>query len=269
VVEPTRLDRHLVDSGLTRSRTQAQQLVREGKVTVDGRPVTRPSYPVQPGQQVGLTEEPPRWVGRGALKLEGALTLWPDLVVAGRRCLDVGASTGGFTQVLLERGARHVTALDVGHGQLAAELRDDPRVRDLPGTNVRDVTAESLGGPFDLLVCDLSFISLGTVLPHLAGLVVPGGDLVLLVKPQFEVGPAQVGRGGIVRSAAARQSALRTVVDTATGLGLIVRGVARSPVTGTHGNTEYLLWLSAGPAGMMGIPDPAVRISELIAEEEA
>lgn len=268
MAEPVRLDRALVDAGLARSRNQAQQLVREGKVTVDGRTVTRPSSAVQPGQQVALTEEAPRWVGRGALKLEGALSLWPDLVVAGRRCIDVGASTGGFTQVLLERGAAHVTALDVGHDQLVPELREEPRVRDLPGTNVRDVTAEELGGPFDLLVCDLSFISLVTVLPHLAGLVAPGGDLVLLVKPQFEVGPAHVGKGGIVRSPAARGSALRAVVDTATGLGLTVRGLARSPVTGTHGNTEYLVWLSAGPAGMMGTPDPAARISELIAEED-
>lgn len=266
--EPTRLDRYLAEAGLVRSRTQAQELVRGGRVTVDGRPVTRPGHVVRADADVRLTEPAPHWVGRGALKLEGAFLLWPELQVAGRWCVDVGASTGGFTQVLLERGAGHVTALDVGHDQLVPELRKDPRVRDLPATNIRSVSPEDAGAPFDLLVCDLSFISLQTVLPHLAGLVGPESDLVLLVKPQFEVGPSRVGRGGVVRSAAAREDALRAVLAVSGGLGLHVRGLGRSPVTGTHGNTEYLLWLSTRAAGMMSTPDPAARVSALIAEEE-
>lgn len=271
MAEPTRLDRYLVASGRVRSRTLAQEIVRDGQVTVDGRVVSRPGYVVQPDQEVTVHGEVPDRVGRGALKLEHALTVWgpAGLVVTNRRCLDVGASTGGFTQVLLAHGAAHVTALDVGHDQLVAELREDPRVRDLPGTNVRDATPELLGGAFDLLVSDLSFISLGTVLPVLGTLTRTDGDLVLLVKPQFEVGAQQVGKGGIVRSVTARRSALRSVVDAAAGCGLATLGLERSPVTGTHGNTEYLLWLRHQAAGMMSTPDPAARIAELTAEEEA
>jgi 23S rRNA (cytidine1920-2'-O)/16S rRNA (cytidine1409-2'-O)-methyltransferase len=198
-----------------------------------------------------------------------ALREWaPDgLSAAGRRCLDVGASTGGFTQVLLAEGATHVTALDVGHGQLVADLADDPRVRDLPGTNIRHVVPADLGEPFELVVADLSFISLEAALPAMTSLVSTGGDLVLLVKPQFEVGRERLGRGGVVHSPRERARALHRVVDAAVAGGLVVRGLTRSPLTGAHGNTEYLLWLSPAAPGMMSIPDTTARIDQLTGEE--
>jgi 23S rRNA (cytidine1920-2'-O)/16S rRNA (cytidine1409-2'-O)-methyltransferase len=225
----------------------------------------------------------PDWVGRGARKLDGLLddlaaSDVPDardrppegtspegtshegtgertaadqdepgyagLRVRGRRCLDAGASTGGFTQVLLDRGAREVVAIDVGHDQLAEVLRRDPRVLDRPGTSVRGLAADDVGGPVDLLVADLSFISLQVVLPDLVGLVQPGGDLVLLVKPQFEVGRRRLGSGGVVRSPALRAEAVQAVAETALGLGLVVRAVRASRWPGPSGNVEYFLWLT-------------------------
>lgn len=267
-----RLDQHLVRAGLARSRNQAQRLIRAGAVTVEGRPVQRPSYAVDPGQQVRVTRTPDdRWVGRGALKLLHALQLWggetPPLRVTGRRCLDVGASTGGFTQVLLEHGAREVTALDVGHGQLVPELAADPRVTDLPGTNIRTARAQELG-TFDLVVGDVSFISLTLVVPVLPDLLGPGGESVLLVKPQFEVGRDRLGRGGVVTDPQARADALRSVCATATREGLHPRGIASSPVTGSHGNTEYLLWLTSYPTGMMSAAETSARIDQLTREDD-
>ena len=189
----SRLDAALVARGLARSRARAGELIRDGVVLVDEQVVGKPSHQISDTAVITLTREVDHWVGRAALKLLRALELWP-IDVAGRRCLDVGASTGGFTQVLLEQGASQVTALDVGHGQLAELLARDPRVVDLQGTNIRDVDAVSLGGPFDLVVCDLSFISLTVALPAIRPLVADGGDLVVLVKPQFEVGREQLGR---------------------------------------------------------------------------
>lgn len=265
---PERLDQHLVRAGLARSRTVAQRLVRAGAVQVDGAPIDKPSYDVGPGQRVRVTrDEVSRWVGRGALKLLHALDTWA-LDVTSRRCLDVGASTGGFTQVLLSRGAAHVTALDVGHDQLVAELSADPRVTDLPGTNIRDVTPDQVG-TFDLVVGDVSFISLRLVLPSVAPLTAPEGDIVVLVKPQFEVGRERLGHGGVVTSAAERARSLHGVVDVATGLGLSVHGVERSPVTGSQGNTEYLLWLAGHPEGMMGPEATGARIEELTTRDSA
>jgi 23S rRNA (cytidine1920-2'-O)/16S rRNA (cytidine1409-2'-O)-methyltransferase len=172
----------------------------------------------------------------------------PDgLDVAGRRCLDVGASTGGFTQVLLEAGASHVIALDVGTGQLASEVARDSRVEERSGTTVRGLAVDDIGGPVDLVVADLSFISLTLVIPTLASLVAEGGDIVLLVKPQFEVGRSGLGRRGVVRSAAARRDALIGVMGAAETAGLWPRAVIRSPVLGGEGNVEYLLWVAAGP----------------------
>lgn len=277
----SRLDQHLVRAGLARSRNVAQRLIRAGSVQVDGRQIDKPSYAVLPGQQVSVVDDDAsRWVGRGALKLLHALTIWgseapsePDsderrlLRVEGRRALDVGASTGGFTQVLLEHGAAHVTALDVGHDQLVAELAADPRVTDLPGTNIRDVGPEWLG-TFDLVVGDVSFISLQLVLPAVAPLLAPGGDVVFLVKPQFEVGRDRLGRGGVVTSISARARAIEHVVAVATGLGWHVHGLATSPVTGTHGNREYLLWLATSTAGMMSAVDTTARIHELTGEDD-
>jgi 23S rRNA (cytidine1920-2'-O)/16S rRNA (cytidine1409-2'-O)-methyltransferase len=264
-----RLDRHLVDAGLARARGEAQELIRGGHVTVAGRPVTKPSYAVPPGSVVALTRPGPSRVGRGAYKLEHALVAWRDdgLAVAGRRCLDVGASTGGFTQVLLEHGAVHVTALDVGHGQLVAELATDPRVTDLPGTHIRDTTADAVGGPVDVLVADLSFIPLAVVLPQLRRLVTDEADLVLLVKPQFEVGPARVGRAGVVRSPEARRDAVLTVVRALYTSGLAVQGLTTSPILGGGGNVEYLLWARPARAGMMDVEAALALGNDVTAKE--
>ncbi|WP_153398481.1 TlyA family RNA methyltransferase [Ornithinicoccus halotolerans] len=278
---PSRLDKYLVDSGQARSRGEAAALVREGRVRVGGRLARRPALPVLPGRDVIDVEDHPRWVGRGAGKLHHALSHWAPPVgeqpapgptralrVAGRRCLDVGASTGGFSQVLLAHGASHVTALDVGHGQLAPEVRADPRVREISGRNIRDVAPGQLGEPFEVVVADLSFISLRTVLPQLRGQLADDGDLVLLVKPQFEAGRAAVRRGqGVVRDAESRSRALLSVVESATGLGLGVRGVERSPHTGARGNVEYLLWLTAPGPGMMTPQALAARADQLGREE--
>lgn len=277
-----RLDQHLVREGLARSRTVAQRLIRGGAVTVDDQVVLKMSYAVAPGQQVSVTEAADsRWVGRGALKLLHALSVWGEdtsrwgeearrehcLRVTGRRCLDVGASTGGFTQVLLEHGAAHVTALDVGRGQLAPSVAADPRVSDLPGTNIREVSPGQLG-TFEVIVGDLSFISLRLVLPSVSPLLAPSGDVVFLVKPQFEVGRGHLGRRGVVSEPQQRARALERVVQTATDLDWQVHGLDRSPVTGTHGNIEYLLWLAAYRPGMMSAGGITARIHDLTGEDD-
>jgi 23S rRNA (cytidine1920-2'-O)/16S rRNA (cytidine1409-2'-O)-methyltransferase len=245
-VTARRLDVELVARGLARSRTQARELVAAGVVLVDGRPAAKPAQHVDVASAVELTREPDRWVGRAALKLLHAVQRWP-IEVAGRRCLDVGASTGGFTQVLLEHGAAHVTALDVGHGQLVSSVASDERVRDLPGTNIRDVDAEALGGQFDLVVSDLSFISLAIALPAMRPLVTDDGDLVVLVKPQFEVGRERLSRTGVVTSRHEHRRVLRDVAEVATGQGLHLHGATASPFTGGDGNREFLFWLAPRP----------------------
>jgi 23S rRNA (cytidine1920-2'-O)/16S rRNA (cytidine1409-2'-O)-methyltransferase len=242
---PTRLDAELVRRGLARSRGQARELVARGAVLVDGRPVTKPSTPVVADASIELTQPPERWVGRAAYKLLAALDEF-EVEVAGRRCLDVGASTGGFTQVLLAAGAAHVTALDVGHGQLVAEVAADPRVEERSGTNIREVRPGDLGEPFDLVVADLSFISLLLVLPVLPPLMTADADGVLLVKPQFEVGRERLARTGVVTSAAERQRVLDAVLHAAAEVGLTQRGLRPSPLPGATGNEEYLLWVTTG-----------------------
>ena len=244
-----RLDLALVELGLARSRGQARELLATGGVLVNGVPAGKASTPVTDSDVVTVVAERARWVSRGADKMLAALAAFgPEgLMVAGRRALDVGASTGGFTQVLVEHGAREVLALDVGHDQLAPTVAADPRVRDLSGRTVRDLAPTDLGGPVDLLVADLSFISLTLVMPDLARVCRPDADLVLLVKPQFEVGRARLGKNGIVRSGADRADAIRRVITAAQDAGLSVCGLADSPVTGTHGNREVLLWLQARP----------------------
>jgi 23S rRNA (cytidine1920-2'-O)/16S rRNA (cytidine1409-2'-O)-methyltransferase len=254
-----RIDAELVRRGLARSRAHAGDLIRSGRVLVDGGTAAKPAQPVEPQALINVAGEPEDLdVGRGAAKLRGALADLADLadlsdsdelarltqgpVVAGRRCVDIGASTGGFTQVLLAAGAASVVAVDVGHGQLASRIVDDPRVEDRSGTNVRGVTAAELGGPFELLVADLSFISLTLVMAKLATLVGPGGDLVLLVKPQFEVGRDRLGKTGVVRSEEQRQEAVAAVHEAATGAGLTVRRVVASRTLGGTGNVEFFLW---------------------------
>jgi len=248
-----RLDAALPALGLARSRTHAARLIADGLVTVDGRGVVKPSFRVLPGSAVAVAGTD-AYVSRGAHKLIGALDAFPGVRVAGRRALDVGASTGGFTQVLLERGARRVVALDVGHGQLDPLIRGDARVDVVEGFNVRDLTPETLAGALggeaeapDLVVGDLSFISLGLVLPALARTASPGADLVLLVKPQFEVGRTGV-REGIVHDPGLRDDAVMRVLWAAWDLGLGTAGLVSSPIVGGAGNHEYLAWFS-GRAG--------------------
>ena len=209
----------------------------------------KPAAPVEAETVILLRAVPERWVGRAAYRLLAALEVFgpQGLLVAGRRCLDVGASTGGFTQVLLEAGAEQVTALDVGHGQLVREIADHPRVDERSGTNIRDLRPGDLGAAYDLVVADLSFISLRLTLAPITALLRPDGDLVVLVKPQFEVGRHRIARTGVVRSGVERRRVLREVVTEAGVVGLGVRGLVPSPLPGSDGNREYLLWVSPGP----------------------
>lgn len=245
-----RLDIALVSRGLARSRGQAADLVARGLVTVGGRAARKPSQQVRPDDLVEVAGDDARWVSRAAHKLVGAFDAFgpKGWDVAGRRCLDLGACTGGFTQVLLDRGAEHVIALDVGHDQLAAELVDHPRVIDMSGTTVRGLTSTLTGGPVDRVVGDLSFISLRLALPAVADCLTPEGEAVLLVKPQFEVGRARLSKHGVVTDPSAREDALRGVLEEVGRLGMSVLDLAVSPIQGGEGNTEYLLWLTRRPA---------------------
>lgn len=240
-----RLDQTLVARGLFDSRARARAAIEAGGVTVDGRVVTKASLAVA-DDAVIMAEAAHPFVGRGALKLDHALTLWP-IAVEGRMVLDVGASTGGFTEVSLLRGAARVLAVDVGQGQLHARLAADPRVVNLEQTDARALTVAQVDPAPEVVVCDASFISLLKVLPVPLSLAAPGADLVALVKPQFEGdGPRDVGRGGVVRDPEARQAALDRVSAGLEALGWAVQASAESPVTGGDGNVEYLLW-AKGP----------------------
>ncbi|WP_432497260.1 TlyA family RNA methyltransferase [Kineococcus auxinigenes] len=242
-----RLDAELVRRGLARSREHASELVAAGRVKVAGTTAGKPATQVDPASPILVEsrEEEVGYVSRGAHKLVGALDAL-DVTVAGRRCLDAGASTGGFTDVLLRRGAAHVVAVDVGYGQLAWSLRQDPRVTVLERTNVRALEPGAVAPAPSLVVADLSFISLALVLPALVRCVTPEAEHVLMVKPQFEVGREALGAGGVVRSAELRAGAVRSVARAAGGCGLGVRGVAASPLPGPSGNVEYFLHLQAG-----------------------
>ncbi|MEX5709301.1 TlyA family RNA methyltransferase [Parafrankia sp. FMc6] len=273
-----RLDAELVRRRLVSSRERAVEAIAAGRVRVGGVTATKPATVVDGATSIVLAvDDDPGYASRGAHKLVGAFEAFgvpapgtpglsdgpgqpdvparpgspaavagpPALVVAGRRCLDAGASTGGFTDVLLRYGAARVVAVDVGYGQLVWRLRSDPRVRVLDRTNVRNLTPEQVGEPVELVVGDLSFISLVLVLPALRACAAPDADFVLLVKPQFEVGRELLGSGGVVRDVALHARAVRTVVTAAEGLGLGARGVAASPLPGPAGNVEYLAWLRA------------------------
>ena len=243
MAETARADVALAARGLARSRTEGAALIRAGQVLLDGRPVRRPSDRVAADATLRLRDPGPRYVSRAAHKLVSALEAFPDVAVAGRRALDAGASTGGFTQVLLERGAERVAAVDVGHDQLAPPVRADPRVLVREGLNVRDLRAEDIDGPVDLVVSDLSFISLRLVLAPLAGVCRPGAELLLMVKPQFEVGRRALPRSGVVTDPDARRDAVVGVAAAALGAGLAPRGLARSGLAGQDGNAEFFLRL--------------------------
>ena len=237
-----RLDQALVERGLVASRQQAQALIIAGEVRLDGRRADRADQPVAPGDAVAVAVAP-RYVGRGGEKLSGALAAL-EVAVRGRVCLDAGASTGGFTDVLLQAGADRVYAVDVGYGQLDWRLRQDPRVIVMDRTNIRHL-AELPGPPPELVVADLAFISLRAVLSALARLAIPGADLVLLFKPQFEVGRGRVGKGGVVRDAGEREAALTAFIEWGAGEGFACAGTAPSPITGARGNQETFVWLRA------------------------
>lgn len=243
-----RLDAELVRRGLARSRAQALDLIESGQVTVSGQAAVKAATQVDLDAPITITRTgaDPGYASRGGHKLAGALAAFAGLAVHGRRCLDAGASAGGFTDVLLRAGAAHVVAVDVGYGQLAWRLRADPRVTVLDRVNVRNLTPAEAGPAPELVTADLSFISLTQVLPALAGCAAPDADLVVLVKPQFEVGKGRVGAGGVVRDGSLRAEAVATVARAADGLGLGVRGLTVSPLPGPAGNVEYFLWLTSG-----------------------
>ncbi|SEO11068.1 23S rRNA (cytidine1920-2'-O)/16S rRNA (cytidine1409-2'-O)-methyltransferase [Actinacidiphila rubida] len=261
-----RLDAELVRRNLARSREHASQLIAAGRVTVGGATATKPATQVETSAAVVVAQDgnAPDYVSRGGHKLAGALAAFlpKGLAVEGRRALDAGASTGGFTDVLLRNGAAEVVAVDVGYGQLAWSLQSDDRVVVKDRTNVRELTLEAIDGrPADLVVGDLSFIPLGVVLPALVRCAAADADLVLMVKPQFEVGKERLGSGGVVRSTQLRAESVRKVAGQAAELGLGVLGVTASPLPGPSGNVEYFLWLRAGAPAL----DPA-EVDRAVAE---
>ena len=235
-----RADLLLVERGLFDSRAKARAAIEAGRVLAGGTAVRRPSDLLDDLSEITAQPAHP-WVGRAALKLAHALDLWP-ITIEGRSVLDVGASTGGFTEVCLDRGAAHVCAVDVGRGQLHPKLASDSRVQSLEATDARDLDAARLGFVPDLVVCDVSFISLSKALPRALDLAAPGADLVVLVKPQFEVGPALVGKGGLVKDEAARARALEEAQTFLVESGWTVRDKVQSPITGGDGNVEFLVW---------------------------
>ncbi|MGB4225569.1 MAG: TlyA family RNA methyltransferase [Candidatus Dechloromonas phosphoritropha] len=244
-----RADQLLVASGLAASRTAAQRMIAAGRVNWPGGIVAKAALDLAPETLLTVTANPEdRFVSRGGLKLAGALAA-SAVNVAGKTCLDVGQSTGGFTDCLLQAGARHVVGLDVGHRQLHSRLLADSRVTAIEGINCRSLVAADLGDAlpnvgFDLIVGDLSFISLTLVLPQLPPLLTAGGDLLLLAKPQFEVGPGNIGKGGIVRDPSLYGEVENKLRQCAASLGLAVRAWFASPITGGDGNREFFIWLN-------------------------
>ncbi|MCU0227272.1 MAG: TlyA family RNA methyltransferase [Bryobacterales bacterium] len=238
-VRRMRLDVALVERGLAASREKAQAMILAGEVTVNAQKARKAGQPTSPDDQV-LVEEKPRYVSRGGLKMEGALRAFA-LRPEGWVCVDVGASTGGFTDCLLQHGAARVYALDVGHNQLDWRLRTHPQVVSHEGVNVRYLDAALIPEPADLIVCDVSFISVTLLLPAFPPLLKPGGRMVILVKPQFEAGRDQVGPGGIVRDTALHQTICQRVASDVEALGFFTR-IAESPITGAEGNREFLLY---------------------------
>jgi 23S rRNA (cytidine1920-2'-O)/16S rRNA (cytidine1409-2'-O)-methyltransferase len=238
-----RADQLLVEHGLAPSRTVAQRLIEAGRVSWSGGPVSKPSLILPTSAELAVADDDlDRYVSRGGVKLAGALA-HTKLDVRGKTCLDVGQSTGGFTDCLLQAGAASVVGIDVGHGQLHARLAADPRVTCIEGINARALQESAVAGRrFDLIVADVSFISLTLVLPQLPVLLAPGGDMLLLVKPQFEVGPEHVGKGGIVRDASLYPTVAARLRQAAAVAGLRVLDYFDSPITGTDGNREFFIW---------------------------
>jgi 23S rRNA (cytidine1920-2'-O)/16S rRNA (cytidine1409-2'-O)-methyltransferase len=236
-----RADQALVDRGLVDTRSKAQALIIAGKVFSGEKRIDKPGQPIAADTPLAVKGQDHPWVSRGGIKLAHAIQHF-SLVPEGRTCLDVGASTGGFTDVLLQHGAAKVYAVDVGHGQLAWSLRNDARVVVLERTNARHLTAEQVPDPIGALVCDASFIGLRTVLPAAIALCAPGAWAAALIKPQFEAGPDQVGKGGVVRDPAVHEVVCETIRDWWSGIpGWRVLGIDPSPITGPEGNREFLI----------------------------
>ena len=235
-----RADLYLVDAGLATSRERAKKLISAGLVRCDGNVLKKPSDEISPGKHDWKISDPQKYVGRGGEKLEAALTSF-GIRAAGKTALDIGASTGGFTDCLLQSGAVYVYAVDVGVGQLAKKLQDDPRVISIEHCNARELTTGMIGEKVDLIVMDVSFISATYILPRFPELLRETGEAVCLVKPQFEVGRERLGKGGIVKDPGARADAIKRVADAGRSVGLFPVGLIRSPITGGDGNVEFLL----------------------------
>lgn len=250
-----RADVYLTENGYAPSRGRARLMIESGGVTVDGVPIKKPAQEISDGAHTVSVEDPLRYVSRGGLKLEGALDAF-GIDPAGKTALDVGASTGGFTDCLLQRGAARVYAVDAGEGQLAKKLCDDERVISREHLNARDLTPDDIDGArVDLIVMDVSFISATYIIPRFPALLREGGEAILLVKPQFEVGKAMLGKGGIVKDPVAHRYAIERVYDSARAVGLIPAGLIPSPITGGDGNREFLIRLSMESTSVLTAQD--------------
>ena len=258
-MKKVRLDQLLVDLGLSQSRERAKITIMEGSVFVDGQRVDKPGTAVDPEKKIEVRGEQLPYVSRGGLKLEKALKVFP-VTAADKICIDCGASTGGFTDVLLQSGAAKVYAVDVGYGQLAWKLRTDERVVNLERTNVRYITEEQIPEKLDLGVCDVSFISIKLILPAVRALLKEGADMICLIKPQFEAGREKVGKKGVVRDEKVHLEVVRSFVDFFPIAGFTLMGLDFSPIRGPEGNIEYLAWLRCGAQEAPEI-DPAAVVA--------
>ena len=244
-MKKVRLDQLVFDLGYTESRERAKTTIMSGLVFVNGQRADKPGTPVAPDAKIEVRGEAIPFVSRGGFKLDKALQVFP-IDPSGKSCIDCGASTGGFTDVLLQHGAAKVYAVDVGYGQLAWKLRNDPRVVNLERTNLRYVTAEQIPELLELAVMDVSFISIKLVLPAVKALLTPGADLVCLIKPQFEAGREEVGKKGVVRDSGVHCQVIRSILDFAPQIGLSVMGLDYSPIKGPEGNIEYICHMKNG-----------------------
>ena len=244
-MKKVRLDQLVFDLGYTESRERAKTTIMSGLVFVNGQRADKPGMPVAPDSKIEVRGEAIPFVSRGGFKLDKALKVFP-VDPAGKNCIDCGASTGGFTDVLLQHGAAKVYAVDVGYGQLAWKLRNDPRVINLERTNLRYVTAEQIPERLDLAVMDVSFISIKLVLPTVRELLLPGADLICLIKPQFEAGREEVGKKGVVRDSAVHCQVIHSILNFAPQIGLSVMGLDYSPIKGPEGNIEYICHMKNG-----------------------
>ncbi len=262
-MDKKRLDIHMVEAGLAPSRERARAMIMAGEVYVNGHKAEKAGAEVRPDDVVTLQEDPIPFVSRGGLKLDKALKVFP-LTLMDKICLDVGASTGGFTDCMLQNGAKHVYALDVGYGQLAWQLRNDPRVTVMERRNARFMEPGWFDAPFDFASIDVSFISLKLILPPLKACLRPDGKVVALIKPQFEAGRGQVGKNGVVREASIHKDVCINIMRFARELGYVVKDLSYSPITGPKGNIEFLLFLQnsveSGPAEGDDFEEKAARI---------